>query len=88
MSRCREDRVGKEGWGCRVTASDLARVVKAALALFVAPSPITALALFVSVAEAALPFIPTEDLKSALTESARKRADAIADAAEAAKFGS
>lgn len=58
-----------------------------ALNFYKAPSVETGLELFVGVIEEVLPFLPHEQLRAALDDSARKRADAAADVAEALKFG-
>ncbi|AKU96992.1 hypothetical protein AKJ09_03656 [Labilithrix luteola] len=39
-------------------------------------------------ADIGLDMVPVDDLRGSLTDAARARADLIADAAEAAKFGS
>lgn len=66
---------------------NLSRLIKAALALYETPSPVTALDAVVVLLEEALPFLPDDALKPLLDDAARRRADAIADAAQAAKFG-
>lgn len=66
---------------------DIVRIIKAAVLAYENPSPLTFAQLFGAVVEVALPFIPHEQLASALDDAARKRVDAIADAAEDLKFG-
>lgn len=62
------------------------KLIKAAIALYEAPSLATALALTEAVFEAVLPFIPHEQIAASLDDAARRRADAIADVAEDLKF--
>jgi hypothetical protein len=66
---------------------NFARIIKAAVAMYEAPTPLNALELVVAVLEEVLPFLPDDALKPLLDDAARRRADAIADAAQAAKFG-
>lgn len=66
---------------------NLMRMLKAAIAMYEAPTPLSALELVVAVLEEVLPFLPDDALKPLLDDAARRRADAIADAAQAAKFG-
>lgn len=64
----------------------LLSLLSLALNFYKTPSVANGLALFVGVVEEVLPFLPHDQLKAALDDSARKRADAIADAAEELKF--
>lgn len=58
-----------------------------AVAFYKAPTVESGLELFVGVVEEVLPFLPHDQLKAALDDNARKRADAAADIAEDLKFG-
>lgn len=66
---------------------NFARIIEAAVAMYRGPSVVNALELVVAVLEEVLPYLPDDSLKPFLDDAARRRADAIADAAQAAKFG-
>lgn len=65
----------------------LLNLLSLSLAFYKSPTVETGLELFVGVVEEVLPFLPHDQLKAALDDNARKRADAAADVAEALKFG-
>lgn len=70
-----------------MTLNDFLRLVRAGAAMVESPSVGNGISLFVAAAEAALTFIPHEELRGHLDDAARRRADMIGDMARIAKFG-
>lgn len=66
---------------------NILRVIRVAIAAIDSPGPVTALDFVVVALEEALPLVGDEALRPLLTEASKARADAIADAAAALKFG-